>query len=57
MTIRTIINYLRAHGVGFVQVRDKLFARNEWTIAGRVCANYVNVTGLSRRELLTWLGY
>jgi len=57
MTIRVIIDYLRAHGIGFVQVRGKLFARSEWTIAGRVCADYVDVTGLSRRELLTWLGY
>jgi len=57
MTIRAIVNYLERHGIDFVQMRGMIFARYEWLADGKIYANYVNVSGFSRRELLTWLGY
>ena len=52
-----IKNYLDAHSIESKNSHDVLYALNVWTDKDGTNCTWILVSGFTKRELLTWLGY
>jgi len=52
-----IKNYLQAHDIETLNSQGVLYALDVWTNDGDTNCRWVLVSGFTRRDILTWLGY
>lgn len=57
MTNRGRVDFLNVHGIRHKYINGKLYAINEYTVDGLLACNLVYIGSMSKKDLLTWLGY
>ena len=57
MTNRTLANILKDHGINYEIINGRVIAEDHYTINGVPGMDTIDVTDMSKRQLLDWLGY
>lgn len=57
MTIQELTNILNAHGITYEIADGKVIADDDYTLNGMNYTDKIDLTEISKEQLIDWLGY
>lgn len=57
MTINELTHVLDKHGITYWVIRNKVYAKDEYSINGVLYSDTLDLTYISVEQLYDWLGY